>query len=272
MSEPIERILLALDTIHETRTAIDLAVRLAGYSKLRLHVVFVEDEDLLNLASLPVAREVAPGVGSSSVASEQVELHLRAAATRAQQEIMAAAQKHAIEYSFEVMRGSAETVLAVASERDLIVAGALARPVAGHLRTASRWLAVLALAPGPMLLACDDRDKRPGAVVLLHERSAGQAQLLQTAARIAELGGGNLTVMCPSMLAAAGDFADWVDEQIAPANVRAQIEAAAGEPTALQARIAELDCGLLACAAIAIDRGELTEVMRRLTCHVLVAS
>ena len=103
MSEPIERVLLALDAVHETRTAIELAVRLAGHAKLRLHAVFVKDEDLLNLASLPVAREVVPGVGAGSLASEQVELYIRAAAVRAQQEIMAAAQKHAIEYSFEIM-------------------------------------------------------------------------------------------------------------------------------------------------------------------------
>ena len=152
------------------------------------------------------------------------------------------------------------------------MAGALARPVAGHFRTESRWLAALELASGPILLARDDRDKRRGVVVLLHERSAGQARLLQTAAQIAELGGGNLTVMCPSVLAAAGDFADWVDEQLAPAGVRAQIEVAPGEPAALQVRIAELDCGLLACAAISLNRSGLTEVMRRFTCHVLVAS
>lgn len=272
MSEPIERVLLTLDAIHETRTAIDLAVRLAKHAKLRLHVVFLENEDLLHLASLPVAREVVPGVGAGPLASEQVELLLRAAATRAQREIAAAAQKHAIENSFEVVRGSAETALAVASESDLIVAGALTRPVAGHFRIESGWPAAVELAPGPILLARDRSDKSRGVVVLLRERSAGFARLLQTAARMAELGGGALTVICPPVLAAAEDFAEWVDEQLAAASVRAQIEAAPSDPAAIQARIAELDCGLLACAAIAIARGELTEVTRHLTCHVLVAS
>jgi len=272
MSEIIERVLVALDATAETRTAIDIAAGLAARAKAPLHAVFVEDEDLLSLAGLPVARQVVRGAGGGPLSTEEVELHLRAAATRAREEILVAARLHSLECSFEVVRGGAEAALSAASERDLVVAGALARPFAGHFRVESRWLAALDLAPGPFLLARESRKKSGGVVALLRERTAGAARLLQAAARIAELGGGPLTVICPSALAAAKDFAKWVDEQIEPSTARLQIEAAPAEPAALQARIAELDCGLLAIGVGAAEGGPepLRELTERLDCDVLI--
>jgi hypothetical protein len=272
MSEPIERVLLALDATAETRSAMDLAVRLAARAKVRLHAVFVEDEDLLDLANLPIAREVVSGAGPGSLTSAEVELQMRAAAARAQEELVVAARLHGLECSFEIVRGAAQAALAAASERDLVVASALARPVAGHFRVESRWLTSLELAPGSILLARDSGNKNSGVVALLRERGAGSARLLQTAARVAQLGSGTLTVICPPALAGDKDFAAWVDALVAPAEVRAQIEAAPGQPAALQARIAELGCGLLALDATKADRGELAGVARRFACDVLVAS
>ena len=58
MTKAIERVLLTLDATADTRTAITIAVRLAARAGVRLHAVFVEDEELLNLARLSIAREV----------------------------------------------------------------------------------------------------------------------------------------------------------------------------------------------------------------------
>jgi nucleotide-binding universal stress UspA family protein len=272
MSEIIERVLVALDATAETRTAIDTAAGLAARAKAPLHAVFVEDEDLLSLASLPIARQVIRGAGAGPLTTEEVELHLRAAATRAREDILVAARMHSLECSFEIVRGGAEAALSAASEHDLIVAGALARPVAGHFRVESRWLAALDLAPGPFLLTRESRKQSSRVVVLLRERGAGSGRLLQAAARMAELGGHPLTVICPSALVAAKGFAKWVDEQIEPSTVQLQIEAAPAEPAALQARIAELDCGLLAIGAGAAEGGpeRLRELTERLDCDVLI--
>lgn len=271
MSAAIERVLLALDAAAETRTAIDIAVRLAACARVRLHAVFVEDEDLLNLASLPISREVVPGARAGALTTEDVELHLRAAASRAHQDILTAARSHAVESSFEIVRGVAETALSDASESDLVVTGALARPIAGHFRVASRWLEAVEAAPGPILLARESGRSRR-VVVLLRERTGGSALMLHIAARIAELGAKPFTVICAPALATAKDLADWVDEQVAPADVRPQLEAAPGDPAALQTRIAELDCGLLALDVAATERGWLAEVASRLACDVLVGS
>ncbi len=238
-----------------------------------LHAVFVEDEDLLNLAGLDVAREVVAGAGGGPLTADQLELQLHAAVVRAREDVLAAAQIHALEYSFEMVRGDAQTALsAAASERDLVVAGALARPVAGCLRVESRWLAALKSAPGPMLLARKDR-KRAGAIVaLLREQTTAASRLLQAAARIAEFTGGTLTVICPSALAAAEGFAEWANEQIAPSNTRPRIEPAPVEAAELHARIAQLGCGLVAIGSGATDGDpkQLRELGERLDCDLLI--
>ena len=272
MSNPIERVVVVLDATAEIGTAIDIAVRLAGSAGTPLHAVFVEDEDLLSLAGLEVAKEIVAGGGAGSLAAEELELQLRAAAIRARQDLLAAAQVHALEYSFEIVRGSAETALSAATERDLVVAGALARPVAGHLRVDLGWLAAYELAPGPILFARKSVKRAGGTVVLLRERSVAAGRLLQAAARITEADGGTLTVICPSALAAAKVFVEWVDEQIAPSATRPRIEPASGDAAELDARIAELGCGLVAVGADTAegDPNKLRTLSERLDCDLLV--
>jgi hypothetical protein len=272
MTTAIGRVLLALDAAADARTAIDIAVRLAARTGVRLHTVFVEDEELLDLASSPIAREVVAGTKGGGLNSGDVELHLRAAARRAQEDVLSAARLHDLESSFEIVRGGAEAAFSVASESDLVVAAALARPVAGYFRVASCWHQALEWVPGAILLARERAGRSTGVVVLLRECSAGSARMLHAAARIAELGDGNLTLRCPAELATAEDTAEWVDHQVAPVRLKPRIEAAAGPLAVLAARIAELGCGLLAIDRVASERRQLTEIAGRLGCDVLVAN
>lgn len=272
MTGPIERVVVALDATAENGSAIDVAVRLAIGARAPLHAVFVEDEDLLSLAGLEVAREVVAGAGGGPLTSDQLELQLRAAAVRAREDVLAAARIHALEYSFEIVRGDAETALSAVSDRDLIVAGALSRPVAGHLRVELRWLVALDLAPGPIVLARKGSKKDSGIVVLLQERSAAASRLLQAAARIAASDRGTLTLMCPSALAAGDGFAEWVEDQIGASAARLRIEPAPAEPAELHARIAQLGCGLVAtgCGAGEGDPKQIRELGERLDCDLLI--
>jgi len=50
--------------------------------------------------------------------------------------------------------------------------------------------------------------------------------MLHAAARIAELGAGTLSVICPAELYTAEDCAEWIDQQVAPARIKPRIEAA----------------------------------------------
>lgn len=271
MSEAIARVFVALDATAEPRGAIDTAVRLAASAKVPLHAVFIEDEDLLSLAALPVARQIVPGVGAAQMVGEELERQLRASAASLRDLLVVAAQAQALEFSFEIVRGDAETVLSLASERDLIVAGARARPVAGHFRVECRWLAAVEHAAGPILLTHDELSASGGGVALIRDRSSGSARLLRAAARLAELTHPHFTVIAPPRLAAAKSFHDWVAEQIEPGRVHLQIEAASAETTGLHRRIAELGCQFLALDAAATERGELAEITKRFACNILVA-
>jgi hypothetical protein len=272
MTAVIGRILLALDAAADARTAIDVAVRLAARAGVALHAVFVEDEELLNLASLPIAREVVAGTRGGGLKSGDVELYLRAAASRAQQDVVGAARLHDLEFSFQIVRGGAEAAFSIASESDLVVAAALARPVAGYFRVASCWHQALECVPGAILLARESGTNSAGVVVLLHERGTGSARMLHAAARIAELGGGSLTVLCPDALATAPDTTEWIDQQAVPVGLKPRIETAPDGLAALQARIGELGCGLLAIDRAAPECHQLTAIAGRLNCNILIVN
>jgi hypothetical protein len=78
-------------------------------------------------------------------------------------------------------------------------------------------------------------------------------------------------VICPPAIAGAKGFEKWIAEQLAAYSVRAQIEVAPAEPAALQRRISELDCRLLAIDASRseghLDR--LRQFVERLACDIL---
>jgi hypothetical protein len=272
VSEPIERVLLALDAAAETRGAIDTAARLAARAGVRLHAVFVEDEELRILADLPVARHVVAGAGAVRLSAREVELQLRAAADRTRELVLIAARRHAVECSFEVLRGAAETALAAASERDLVVAAALVRPVAGHFRVESRWPGAHKRAPGPILLAHEGALEQRGAAVLLREKSEASARLVRAASLMAELADGSLTIICPPGLAVADGFSGWVEDAIGSAAVPRSVESAPAEPAELQRRLAELGCGVVAIGAAAAEGGlqKMRQLTERLGCSLLI--
>jgi hypothetical protein len=272
MSDSIERVVLALDATVEAKGAIATAARFAARAKTRLHAVFVEDQQLLSLAELAVARQIVPGVKAAPLSSPEVELHLRAAADRVRADVLEAARGHALECSFEIVRGAAEAALATASDRDLVVAGAFARPFAGHFRLHSGWFAAHQRAPGPFLLVRESSHAQGGVAVFLRQRSPASGRLVRTASRLAALGDGRFAVICSPSLAASPDFGRWVEEQIGETSPRPQIESAPPDPAELPRRLAELGCGLIAIGADAAEGGleSLREATERLGCDVLV--
>jgi nucleotide-binding universal stress UspA family protein len=271
VTAPIERVVAPLDAASENLAAIDTAARLAARAKAPLHGIFVEDEDLLRLASLPFARQITLGAGAEPFTAEQVELHLQAAAERARRDVSAAAKRHAVDYSFEIVRGASEIVLSGVTERDLVVAGALTRPVAGDFRVECRWWSSIEAATGPFLLTRGGWDRVGSVVMLLHDRGPASVRLLEAAAQAAEARGGELTVICPPAVAGADGFETWLAERLAAFSVRAQIEMAQAEPAALRRRIGELDCRLLAVDAGRTEgcTGRLREFHESFACDIL---
>jgi len=272
MNRLIERIVVRLDAAAEAPTAIEAAARLAARAKAPLHGVFVEDEDLLHLTGLPFARHTTVGVGTEKLTAAAVELHLRATAERARRELLAAARRHHVSASFEIVRGTADAGLAAAAECDLLVAGMLTRPVAGAFRLECRWWSGIAAAAGPLLFVRHEWREHGAVVMLLRERDAASARLLGAAAQLAAVGDGALTVICPPVIAGARDFQKWLADSLAPHPVQVQVELAPDDSAALHQRIVELDCRLLAidAASFEAEGGRLRGVAESLACGLLV--
>jgi nucleotide-binding universal stress UspA family protein len=271
MSGRIERVVVPLDATSETRSAIAIAARLAANAKARLHGVFIEDEELLQLARLPFARHVTAGAGAEPLSAGKVEQQLRAAAERARQELAAAAGRNGIDWSFEVVRRAAGSPFVAAGERDLVVAGALSRPIGGHFRVEWRWWSAIESVPGPLLLARHGWDPSGAVLVLLRDRGPGSARLLDMASQLAAAAGGALTVICPPELANEDGFAAWLAERIAPYSARLQIELTPSEPADLERRLVELGCRVLAVHSGPGERSDrLRTLFGRLACDILV--
>jgi hypothetical protein len=273
MSGPIERVVVPLDAVAEHRAAIDTAARLAARAKAPLHGVFVEDEELLALAGLPFAHQVTLGAGAQRFTTKDAELHLRAAAEAAKKELAAAARRHRIKYSFAVVRGGSATALSYASERDLVVAGGLTRPIAGYFRMEARWWSAVEAAPGPLLLVRQAWSANGAIVMLLRERTASSARLVERAAQIAHATDSLLTVISPPATADAEGFQEWLADRLGGLPVRLQVEIAPAEPAALHRRIGELDCRLLAIEAGVAEggAGRLRQFIERFACDILIA-
>jgi len=260
----IERVVVPLDAASDSRVAIETAARLAARAKAPLVGIFVEDEDLLHLASLPFARQSTLGADAEPLTTEHVELHLRVAAEQSRRALFAAAQRHGVTGSFEIVRGASTSALTASSERDLVVAGVLTRPIAGHFRVECRWWSSLEAMPGPFLLARHAWSARGSVAMLLRERSPASARLLAAAAQIAEAADALLIAIRPP---GAEQLEAWVADQLADRPLRLRVEIAPAEPSALRGRLNELDCRLLAIEAGA---GELRELVERYACDILI--
>jgi nucleotide-binding universal stress UspA family protein len=271
MSATIERVVVPLDAATENRAAIETAARLAARARARLHGIFIEDEELLQVAALPFTRQLAPGVGAQPFTVEDTELHLKAAAEQARRELIAAARRHGLQASFEVVRSGPEAALSGISERDLVVAGALGRPIARHFRVECRWWSSIEVTHGPFLLTRRQPDGGP-VIVPLRDSSPESARLLDVAAQVAEAGDGELTVVCPPALAAAADFGDWLAQRLTGFRVSLRVEVASGASAALYLHIGELGCRVLAIEAGALEggTGELRAFVERFACDVLI--
>jgi hypothetical protein len=245
----IERVVVPLDLSSENEPAIDTAARLAARTEARLHGVFIEDEDLWHLAGLPFARQVSTSAGAEPFTADRIGPQWRAASERARQDIAAAAARHGVAWSFEVMRGSAAAAFASAAKRDLIVAGALTRPVAGHFRVEARWWSSLDAATGAVLMARRAWAASGSVVIMLYDRSKRAVRLLEAAAMIAEARTGALTVICEPGLAGSEGFEAWLAERLAAYSLRLDIEIAAGGGEKMQQHLGHFDCGLVAVEA-----------------------
>jgi nucleotide-binding universal stress UspA family protein len=194
----LRRILVALDASAHSLAAVEAAADLAAAMRADMDGLFVEDINLIRLASLPCTREVRHTASLASLDLEQMERALKAQAAEARQALAAAARRAHVQWSFRVARGRvAHEVLAAAAAADLLTLGKLGRSRSPQARLGSTALRVLAGSPIALLLVeqwqARARGLRP--VLVVYDGSEGAGHALEAAARLAEAGGVNLTVL-----------------------------------------------------------------------------
>jgi hypothetical protein len=267
VTQTIKRIVVSLDAVSETAAAIDTAAALAARWQVPLHGVFIEDEELIGFAGLPFARQVTLASGLGPLTKDHIEDHFRAFAERARRDLAAAADRHGLQWSFEVVR-SPHAAAALGGEHDFVVAGAATRPVGDHFRIASRWWSLTAISARPLLLAKRQWESGGSILALLRRRDPQSARILEFAAQLAAISRAALTVAGPPDLAGEDEFAAWVSGLLEGRSVTLQTETAAIEPAALRQRVVDLDCRLLVLEGGADE--ELRELVGSLACNVLV--
>ena len=103
---PINRVLIALDALKENDKTIEFAVALAARKQAELMMLFIEDLNLVHLASLPFASEI----GRMSILERKLDSLQMTRAFRAQTQRLEklleqmTRQKH-VNYSLKVVRG-----------------------------------------------------------------------------------------------------------------------------------------------------------------------
>jgi nucleotide-binding universal stress UspA family protein len=200
----VRRILVALDASRTSIDALGAAAALAARLGAELAGLFVEDENLLRLAGLPVARQISVHGGAGRPVAG-IEGELRALAARAREAVAAAAAPHRISWSFRVARGQvAGEVVSAAGEADLLVVGWAGHRVAGRRGPGETARAAAARAPAPVLILTRGLEVgRP--LLVAWDGSPGAERALDFAARLEAAGLGTLTLLLAAPDRAASD-------------------------------------------------------------------
>ncbi|MCP4317706.1 MAG: universal stress protein [Hyphomicrobiales bacterium] len=126
--------MVTLDTSPESRALLDVAANLAACFEIPLTGLFIEDQDILEFADLPIAREISmTGKGIYDLTRERVQSHFRSQAVAVRRALQSAAARQRIDCAFEIRKGRSDIEITAATrESDLIVVssrvGALSRP------------------------------------------------------------------------------------------------------------------------------------------------
>jgi nucleotide-binding universal stress UspA family protein len=192
----VRRILVALDASSSSRTALASAAEFAARLGAELRGVFVEDLELLELARLPLAREV--GLTSAQprlLDARTLELALAAQAKAARSALEATARRHRVPWSFRVLRGRVDVeLLAAAAEVDLLALGVAGQMEMTGRRIGSTVRSVVSAARCSVLIERRRPSRKP-AVLALYEDTEAADRMLADAAEFAAARGGALVVV-----------------------------------------------------------------------------
>ncbi|HKL51037.1 MAG TPA: universal stress protein [Wenzhouxiangellaceae bacterium] len=153
MSPALRRILVALDTSAGSRAALRRAAELAQRIDAEMSGLFVQDENLVQLAALPFARELsASGGAGRSLSPDAMQRELDRQALLLQEELQAIAAVLDLRWSFQTRRGRVvrEIADAFAGHNLLVIGRAGMQP--GYRRLGSTARNLLSQSGFPVML------------------------------------------------------------------------------------------------------------------------
>lgn len=173
----IRRIVVALDASRSSLAALEAAADLAAAVKAELAGLFVEDENLVRLAGLRVAREFDPiSDRPRSLDTAELRRHLARQASQARRALSDQAERRSIAWSFRAVRGHVTPeVRAAAASADLLVLGSRGRSPGSMIGSTTREL--LNEMPTLMLVAPPSGTARGSVDVLFDGTDKGERAL-----------------------------------------------------------------------------------------------
>lgn len=193
----IKRIVVAIDASPTSLAALEATAELAARWDAEVLGIFVEDTDLLRMATLPFAGEVGSHSGSfRAIDPADIKRQFRSQSERARQAFERTAQRLRIRSSFAVAQGTVkEQLLAALRDADLLSLGKGGRSLAAHLGLGSTARAIASAARGSVLIHSHIR-RIKGPVAVVYDGAVGGERGLATALAFTRGNWRGVVVLC----------------------------------------------------------------------------
>jgi len=266
----VRRIVVALESGCENLQALEAAAEMAAHMRVELHGIFVDDVDLLRLAALPFARQISlHSPGSLPIEANEIEVELRALASRARRSLQDVATRLQVPWSFETVRGDRSSVVAATQGTDVLVVETTTRPFGRHIRMPTEWSQIALSCDRACVLTSPVKHGRKGILVIYDGSESGDHAVEAALA----LGGWHSAGLSIVSVAPASEPAlrQWLHET----GVATEIESVTGAiGTELSRIMAKTACKLviLPAALVLAHRAELQALLVVPPCAVLLVN